>query len=97
MKSAHLQNSGFQSNEIFCVGFAAETQNLLENAREKLASKNLDLVVANDVSNQQIGFESDFNEVFLISLKAEEKLKKASKFVIAQQIISRLAGLYKEK
>ena len=47
------------------VGFAAESENLFDNARSKLEKKGCDLIVANDVSNNEIGFESDFNEVHL--------------------------------
>ena len=80
--------------QIFCLGFAAETHNVLENARQKLLTKKLDLLVANDVSNPEIGFDSDLNEVSLIWHKGEEKLQQASKTVIAKQIINRLAALY---
>ena len=79
---------------MFCLGFAAETHHVLENARQKLLTKKLDLLVANDVSNPEIGFDSDLNEVSLIWHKGEEKLQQASKTVIAKQIINRLAALY---
>ena len=61
------------------VGFAAETENLEANAREKLAKKGCDLVIANDVSQPGIGFDSDRNEVLLVypersvALPADEK------------------------
>ncbi len=61
------------------VGFAAETENLLSNAKKKLSQKKLDLIVANDVSNKDIGFDSDENEVTLITKKEQKKIKKASK------------------
>ena len=79
---------------MFCLGFAAETHHILENARQKLFTKKLDLLVANDVSNPEIGFDSDFNEVSLIWQTGEENLQQASKAVIANQIINRLAALY---
>ena len=79
---------------MFCLGFAAETHHVLENARQKLLTKKLDLLVANDVSNPEIGFDSNLNEVSLIWHKGEEKLQRASKTVIAKQIINRLAALY---
>ena len=79
---------------MFCLGFAAETHHVLENARQKLLTKKLDLLVANDVSNPEIGFDSDLNEVSLIWHKGEEKLQQATKTVIAKQIINRLAALY---
>ena len=80
--------------QIFCLGFAAETHHVLENARQKLLTKKLGLIVANDVSNPEIGFDSDLNEVSLIWHTGEEKLPQASKTVIAKQIIDRLASLY---
>ena len=49
------------------VGFAAETENVLENARQKLANKQLDAIVVNDVSREGIGFDSERNEVTIIS------------------------------
>ncbi len=55
------------------VGFAAETENLLSNAKKKLSQKKLDLIVANDVSNKDIGFDSDENEVTLITKKEQKK------------------------
>ncbi|MCL6518955.1 MAG: bifunctional phosphopantothenoylcysteine decarboxylase/phosphopantothenate--cysteine ligase CoaBC [Armatimonadetes bacterium] len=57
---------GRRKNNRILIGFAAETENTLENARKKLAQKNLDLIVANDVSKPEIGFGSDVNEVTLI-------------------------------
>jgi len=57
---------GKRKGRKIIVGFAAETEKLVENARQKLAKKNLDLVVANDVSRQDIGFDSDVNQVTLI-------------------------------
>ena len=45
------------------IGFAAETSNLVENSKNKLIEKNCDWIIANDVSNKSIGFNSDFNEV----------------------------------
>ena len=47
------------------IGFAAETNNVQENAKKKLIEKNCDWIVANDVSNKSIGFDSDFNEVLI--------------------------------
>ena len=49
------------------IGFAAETENVLENARKKLTSKSLDAIVVNDVSREGIGFDSDRNAVTIIT------------------------------
>ena len=54
------------------VGFAAETENLLPNARRKLREKNLDWIVANDVSEKDRGFQSDFNKISLLSKEQKE-------------------------
>ena len=70
------------------VGFAAETNNL-ENALEKLKNKNCDMIIANDVSSQNIGFESNFNEV-TIFYKNKEKLYKKSKSLISDEIIEKV-------
>ena len=80
----------------FLVGFAAETENLLENARKKLADKNLDMIVANDVSGQDIGFDSDNNAAVLIKKGGEElQLKAAPKEEIAQIILNEIIKEYK--
>lgn len=70
------------------VGFAAETDHLLENARVKLERKNLDWIVANDISNSEIGFGSDNNAVTLISRDQRcIELEADSKTKIAQKIL----------
>jgi phosphopantothenoylcysteine decarboxylase/phosphopantothenate--cysteine ligase len=75
----------------FTVGFAAETQNLTEFARRKLNAKNLDLIVANDVSNQQIGFNSDNNATTLLWAEGELNLPMMSKSTLSRKIISLIA------
>ena len=75
------------------IGFAAETNNIEENARKKLIEKNCDWVIANDVSNKSIGFDSDFNEVsiFYKDEKIEdEKLPMKKKSEISDEIINRV-------
>ena len=71
----------------YVVGFAAETDNLLVNADKKLKGKNLDLIVANDVSDKEIGFNSEQNEVTLISLKEKTLIERQSKKKVSRQII----------
>ena len=76
------------------IGFAAETENLLENAQKKLTKKNVDLLVANDVSRKDVGFGSDENEVFLLFRNgAKKKISKTSKEKIAQDVLSELSSL----
>ena len=76
---------------LYAVGFAAETEEIEENARKKLLAKNLRVVVANDVSNQTIGFDSDDNEVTLISKKEKIVIKKTDKKRVAKKIIEFIA------
>ena len=71
----------------YLVGFAAETDNLLSNAKKKLKNKRLDLIVANDVSNKEIGFDSNENEVTLITNSEEKLLEKQNKKKISKKII----------
>jgi phosphopantothenoylcysteine decarboxylase/phosphopantothenate--cysteine ligase len=61
-----LQELGSQKGDRFLVGFAAETENLLENARKKMTNKNLDLIVANDLTQEGAGFAKETNKVHLI-------------------------------
>ena len=73
------------------VGFAAETEDLINNAEKKLVEKNLDLIVANDVSDQSIGFDSDENEVTLITKLEKKKIKKTSKKNVSKKIVEFIA------
>ena len=70
------------------VGFCAESENLLENAKEKISKKGCDYLVANDISRSDIGFSSDDNEVTILDKSGNiKKLEKASKRVIARKIL----------
>ena len=70
------------------VGFAAETQNGIQNAQKKMHAKKLDWIILNDVSRADIGFESDANEVILLSSQNEMlKISKQSKKRVAQNIL----------
>lgn len=75
----------------FIVGFAAETDNVLDNARTKRARKNMDFIVLNDVADTSIGFSSDDNAVTLIGAGEEIQVAKAPKAVIARRIIECVA------
>ena len=73
------------------IGFAAETNNLIKNSKIKLAEKNCDWIIANDVSNPSIGFESDFNEVSIFYKNmSNEKLTKMKKSFLADKIVKRV-------
>ena len=69
------------------IGFAAETGNLLENARAKLEKKRVDAIVLNDVSRRGIGFDSDRNEVTIITQSGDIAVPEASKLDVAQKIL----------
>ena len=76
------------------VGFAAETQNLVEEARRKLESKNCDMVVANLVSQSGVGFESDENEVVLVMRTGDAiPVPRAAKSAIAHRIFDEMIKL----
>lgn len=79
------------------VGFAAETSDLETHAREKLVRKGCDLVIANDVSQPSIGFDSDFNEVLLIQPDRTESLPRASKRELARTLVYKILALHQEK
>ena len=75
------------------IGFAAETNNLDKNASVKLTNKNCDWIIANDVSKNNIGFDSDFNEVTIYykdSKKKKEKLSYKTKSEISEEIVDRI-------
>ena len=81
------------SNRPFTVGFAAETANLENYARGKLERKNLDLVIANDVSDRTIGFNSDDNEVLVVEMTTSEAIPKINKSILARQLIAKIAEM----
>ena len=81
-------------NKQFVVGFAAETQNLIQSALEKLKKKKLDLIVANDISAPGIGFQSDMNQVCLIdSHEKIENLPRMTKKEIANILLDKIKQL----
>lgn len=82
-----LQTVAALKNKPFCVGFAAETENLIKNAKIKLHNKNLDIIIANDAENT---FEKDNNEVFIITQYSQEKIKSQHKSKVATAIIQKI-------
>ena len=75
------------------IGFAAESDNMKNNAKKKLVEKNCDWIIANDISNKSIGFDSDFNEVTIFykdNKINDEKLSKKKKSEISDEIIDRV-------
>ena len=76
----------------YVVGFAAETNDLIKNAEKKLSNKNLDLIIADDVSNKDIGFDSDDNEVTLITEKEKHLIERQNKRKVSKKIIDFISG-----
>jgi phosphopantothenoylcysteine decarboxylase / phosphopantothenate---cysteine ligase len=75
------------------VGFAAETENVLENARQKLLAKNLDLIVVNDVSREGVGFDSDRNAVTIIAREEVVDVPETTKWEVAQRVLDQVVRL----
>ena len=75
------------------VGFAAETENVLENARQKLAAKQLDAIVVNDVSRDGVGFDSDRNQVTIISHDEVVEVPETTKWEVAQRVLDQVVRI----
>jgi phosphopantothenoylcysteine decarboxylase/phosphopantothenate--cysteine ligase len=88
-----LKSLGEAKGQRFLIGFAAETEKLLESARRKRAEKRIDLMVANDVSRNGSGFASEKNAAVLIDAKGETELPLMSKRELAERIWDRVAEL----
>lgn len=78
-------------NRPYVVGFAAETCDLEKYAKAKLVHKNLDMVIANDVSEKDSGFDSDNNKVVIITKQDETRLEKVSKSTLSRILVERIA------
>ena len=77
------------------IGFSAETENVLENSLEKMREKHCDIIVANDVSKKETGFNVDFNEVMLIDKNGKiQKIKKSSKKFIAMIVAKKIINSF---
>lgn len=82
-----IQEIGRRSDKPFLVGFAAESENLVENAKAKLLQKNLDMVVANDISAADSGFNSDFNRVCVITADGRVNFDLMPKLRLAGELM----------
>ena len=82
-----LKSVSALNHRPFVVGFAAETNDVIENAEKKLSSKDLDLIVANDVSKKEIGFDSEENEVTLVTSADNYLIERQSKKKVSNKII----------
>ena len=89
--SNHKKASGYP---LITVGFAAESQDLLTNAKKKLLEKSLDMIVANDISSSNAGFEVDTNEVYLIFPNGDNlRLPGMTKYEVAENVIQKVLNL----
>lgn len=92
-----LKTVAQQENRPFTVGFAAETEKLVEHATAKLHRKQLDMIIANNVANSDIGFNADDNETVIITTSATVTLEKMSKASLARHLIQAIATAASEK
>jgi len=93
-----LEKLGKGKGKKIIIGFAAETDNIEDNARKKMKQKNLDLIVTNDVSKEGIGFESDLNQVGIIFPNGRMiHTEKKSKLEISQIILDEIEGIIGNK
>ncbi|ALT00112.1 bifunctional phosphopantothenoylcysteine decarboxylase/phosphopantothenate--cysteine ligase CoaBC [Lacimicrobium alkaliphilum] len=92
-----LGDVGALADPPFTLGFAAETQQIKQYAQRKLAAKKLDMIAANDVSKQNVGFNSDINALSVYWETGEAVLPVADKLHLARQLIELVAEKYKEK
>lgn len=88
-----LKDISVKKSAQIVVGFAAETENVLENARQKLVSKNLDAIVVNDVSREGVGFDSDRNAVTIITRDEVVEVPETTKWEVAQRVLDHVARL----
>jgi phosphopantothenoylcysteine decarboxylase / phosphopantothenate---cysteine ligase len=88
-----LKELSLKKSSQIIVGFAAETENVLENARQKLVSKNLDAIVVNDVSREGVGFDSDRNAVTIISRDEVVDVPETTKWEVAQRVLDQVVRL----
>ncbi|WP_050569915.1 bifunctional phosphopantothenoylcysteine decarboxylase/phosphopantothenate--cysteine ligase CoaBC [Dickeya sp. NCPPB 3274] len=89
--------AAMSENRPYVVGFAAETSNVEEYARQKLARKQLDLICANDVSLSDQGFNSENNALHLFWPGGDKRLPHGSKHLLGQQLIDEIVSRYDEK
>jgi len=88
-----LKELGRKKKEKVLIGFAAETEDLVKNAKEKLKAKNLDMIVANDITKEGAGFEIETNIATLITTDSTEELHKMTKLELGQIICDRVKSL----
>jgi phosphopantothenoylcysteine decarboxylase/phosphopantothenate--cysteine ligase len=92
-----LKEISLRKQSQIVVGFAAETENVLENARQKLAAKHLDAIIVNDVSREGIGFESDRNEVTIITHDEVVEVPETTKWEVAQRVLDLVVRIRQQR
>ena len=92
-----LQELSRKKSSQIVVGFAAETENVLENARQKLMAKNLDAIVVNDVSRVGVGFDSDRNAVTIITRDEIVEIPETTKWEVAQRVLDQAVKLRQQR
>jgi phosphopantothenoylcysteine decarboxylase/phosphopantothenate--cysteine ligase len=92
-----LAEVGASKGSRIVVGFAAETEDTLENARKKLQSKSLDAIVLNDVSNAGIGFDSERNAVTILTPNSAESVPEMSKWEVAHRVLDAVVKIKAER
>ena len=86
-----LKEISAMNSKAKIVGFCAESENLLENAKEKIQKKGCDFLVANDISRKDIGFSSDMNEVYILDKNLKiSHIERETKFNVAKQILEKI-------
>jgi phosphopantothenoylcysteine decarboxylase/phosphopantothenate--cysteine ligase len=88
-----LKEISVRKQSQIIVGFAAETENVLENARQKLTSKHLDAIVVNDVSREGVGFDSDRNEVTILTHDEVVEVPETTKWEVAQRVLDQVVRI----
>jgi len=88
-----LKEISLRKQSQIVVGFAAETENVLENARQKLSAKQLDAIVVNDVSREGIGFDSDRNEATIITHDEVVEVPEDTKLEVAQRVLDQVVRI----
>ena len=92
-----LAEVGARKGDRIVIGFAAETENAIENARKKLESKSLDAIVLNDVSQPGIGFDSDRNAVTILARSGAETIPEMSKWEVAHRVLDGVVKIMAER
>jgi phosphopantothenoylcysteine decarboxylase / phosphopantothenate---cysteine ligase len=92
-----LKEISLRKQSQIVVGFAAETENVLENARQKLAAKHLDAIVVNDVSHEGVGFDSDRNAATILTHDEVVDVPETTKWEVAQRVLDQIVRLRQQR